>query len=162
MVKSQDLEDLKKNLYSKDWKTTLNAADKLAELNTFSAISILIEGIKSDDSRIRNASALGIRGAKNELAHIALWNRIIELGPNEEIGTLVYSMETADCSNYLVELFNINIKGNFEVKNSTLTIMSEQTFKLNNEELTKIERILKKHSKKFGELKLKFSIINEA
>ena len=161
-MKSQDLEDLKNNLYSKDWKTSLKAADKLAELNTFSAISILIEGIKSEDNWIRNASALGIREAKNELAHIALWNRIIELGPYEEIGTLVYSMEKADCSNYLVELINLYIEGNYEVGNSTLTVMSEQTFKLNNEELTKIERILKKHGKIFEELKLKYSIINEA
>ena len=155
---SSTTDQLKINLYSKDWKTSIAAADKLAELNTPLAISILIEGLKSNDNFIRNASSLGISEANNKSAYLALWNRILELGADEEIGTLVYSMETADCSNYLLEIIKLYYNGNYEVQNSASTILDEQTFILNNEELIAVNKELEKHEMTIEDFDIKYTI----
>ncbi|MBC7451062.1 MAG: hypothetical protein H7259_06200 [Cytophagales bacterium] len=157
-----NIDELKTNLYSNNWETSLDAADKLAELSTPIALSILIEGLKSNDISVRNASALGIREANNESAFLALWNRIVELGPDEQIGTLVYSMEATDCSNYLLEIINLYLNGNFEVENSSEVILTEQTFFVTDEELIAIKKELENHDMKIEDLSVKYKIKNEA
>lgn len=140
--KKIDLDQLKANLYSDDWKTSLSAADRLAELRTIESIDILIEGLSSTNSSIRNSSALGIREVNSQRAFDALFNRIKELGVNEEIGTLVYSLESASCSDYLLELIDLYFNGNFEVKSSLTTIFNEQSFVLPKAYIEKLEDIL--------------------
>lgn len=83
-MKTSELIRLKRKLFSENWKISLSAADELAYLNTKDAISILIEGLKSENNFFRNASALAIRDSNNNLAFNELWNRIIVLGPHEE------------------------------------------------------------------------------
>lgn len=153
-----NLEELESNLFSNDWEVSVDAADKLAGLNTPESIAVLIKAIDSDDNFIRNAAALGIREANNEVAFLALWNRIIELGPDEEIGTLVYSMEMADCSNYLLELINLYFNGNYEVENSTSVIINEQTFNLTKEELIKIKEELNNQDMTLEDLNVKYKL----
>ncbi len=97
--KKTDINQLKADLHSDKWETSLGSADRLSQLNTIESIDVLIDGLSSTNSFIRNASALGIRDADSKKAFDALFNRIKELGPNEEIGTLVYSLETANCNN---------------------------------------------------------------
>lgn len=161
-MKTSELIRLKRKLFLENWKISLSAADELAYLNTKDAISILIEGLKSENNFIRNASALGIRDSNNKLAFNELWNRIIELGPHEEIGTLIYAMEMADCSRFLLKMLELFFIGNYEVKSSVSTIIDKQIFLLTTEEMLKSEEILESNKLTFKCMNIKYKIINEA
>jgi hypothetical protein len=140
---NKDINQLKIDLYSDKWETSLSAADRLSQLNTTISIDILIDGLSSTNSFIRNASALGIRETDSKKAFDTLFNRIKELGPNEEIGTLVYCLETANCNDYLIDLIDFYFNGNFEVKSSLTTIFNEQIFVLTKANIDRLQDILK-------------------
>lgn len=145
-------------LYSQKWEESLNAADQLAAIKSDESIAILIQALKSDDNFIRNAASLGIREADDSIASKALFDRIIELGANEEIGTLVYSLETFDCSKYLMEIVNLYFDGNYEVQVSTLTIIEEQIFTLSYGEFQQVAQRLKQEGTTVEELRIKYTI----
>lgn len=149
-----DINQLKANLYSDVWKTSLEAADTLSELNTNEAIDILIDALSSENNFIRNASALGIREADSKKAFDALFNRIKELGPHEEIGTLVYSLETANCNDYIMDLIDFYFNGNLEVTSALTTIFNEQNFVLTKDSMNKLEAILKRNNTTIQNFKL--------
>ncbi len=157
----KDIEKLRGMLYSQYWEESLNAADQLAAIKSDESIAVLIQALKSDDNFIRNAASLGIRESDDSIASKALFDRIIELGANEEIGTLVYSLETFDCSRYLMEIVNLYFGGNHEVQVSTLTIMEEQIFTLSYGEFQQVAQRLKQEGTTVEELRIKYTI-NEA
>ena len=154
--------ELKSNLFNDNWDTSLKAADLLAKSNTNETIAILIEGLNSENNFIRNASALGIRNTNNQFAFNALWIRIMELGPNEEIGTLVYALEMADCSNYLIELLDLFFNSNFEVSHSVKTIIEQQIFYLNDDEYIKVYELLNSKKLTINQMGIKYKRKNEA
>ncbi len=158
----KSLNELKNQLYSSDWNISLNSAERLAKLNSNKSVSILIEGLNSNNNFTRNACALGIRGMKNEYAFKELWNCIMKLGPYEEIGTLVYALEMSDCSCHLLELLSLYIDGNFEVENSIETIISEQIFKIKDVEESKLKKLILSNKLKLSHLKIITKKINEA
>ena len=141
--KKTDLYQLKTDLHSGKWETALDAADRLSQLNTTESIDVLIDGLSSTNSFIRNASALGIRDTDSKKAFDALFNRIKELWPNEEIGTLVYCLETANCNDYLIDLIDFYFNGSFEVKSSITTIFNEQNFVQTKDNINRLQDILK-------------------
>jgi len=157
----EDISNLKTNLYSEDWETSLKASDTLARLNNPEAISVLIDALNSKNNWTRNSAALGIRETNNNYAFRALLERIKELGPHEEIGTLVYSLETVDCSEYLLDIIELHFNGNFEVENATTTILNEQEFKLSNEEFEKLKSKLQEYGMTVEDFDIKYKI-NEA
>lgn len=157
----EDLVELKKMLFSDDWNESLDAADKLAEINSSKSIAILIEGIKSENNLIRNSAALGIRELRNNEAYKELWKRILELGPNGEVGTLVYSMEFADCSKYLSQLVNLFKHGNYEVQNMTHNIIYNQVFYVSENEYIRVKDLLVDLEFDFDDIKIEI-IKNEA
>ena len=154
----ENIKKLKENLYSNDWKISLHSSEKLAEINTPASIEILIDALKSNDNFIRNSASLGIREANNNKAFEALFNRIKELGPNEEIGTLVYSLEKFNCSQHLLEITDLYFKGNFEVKNAATTILNEQEFILSSKELVQLKEILKEYNMTLKGFKIKYKL----
>lgn len=154
----EDISNLKTDLYSEDWETSLKASDTLAKLNRPETISILIVALNSENSWTRNSAALGIRKTNNNSAFRALLDRIKELGPDEEIGTLVYSLETGDCSKYLLNIIDLHFNGNFEVENATTTILNEQEFKLTTEEFEKLKLKLQDHGMTVEDLDIKYKI----
>ena len=117
---------LEQDLFSNNWETSLNAADRLAEIGSDESINTLIKALASDNNFTRNAAALGIRELNSKNAFYALYNRILELGPNEEIGTLLYGLETSEDASFLIELVEFFFLGNYEVKHSIKTIFDKQ------------------------------------
>jgi hypothetical protein len=156
-----DIEKLKGKLYSQNWEESLNAADQLAAIKSDESIAVLVQALKSDDNFIRNAASLGIRDADDSNASKALFDRIIELGAREEIGTLVYSLETFNCSRYLLEIINLYFEGTYEVQASTSTIMEEQIFTVSYGEFQQVAQRLKQEGMTVEELRIKYTI-NEA
>ncbi len=153
------LKTLKDELYSSDWEISLNASDKLSEIYTPESIEILTDALQSSDNFIRNSGALGIRELKNQEAYKILLKRILELGPNEKIGTLVYSLEYADCKRNLDDLIELFLKGNYEVRMGLNEIFTEQTFELTNEELKNIQLKLNQEDLTINELGIRFVIL---
>lgn len=156
-----DLQSIKDRLYSKNWEESLSAVDQLAAMHTEEAITILVEALDSTDNWIRNAASLGIREANNPSASKALLERIKELGTDEEIGTLVYSLETFDSSRNLLDIVNLYFNGNYEVKVSAKTILEDQQFQLTQNELEKVTQRLEQEGTTIQALGIRY-MINES
>lgn len=148
-------------MYSENWEESLSAADQLAAMHTDEAIAFLVEALDSNDNWIRNAASLGIREANNSSASKALLERIKELGTDEEIGTLVYSLETFDCSRNLLDIVNLYFDGNYEVKVSAKAIFEDQQFQLTQKELGKVTQRLEQEGTTIQALSIRYTI-NEA
>jgi HEAT repeat protein len=139
-----EIQILSEQLKSDDWDTSLSAADKLGDIGTDESVQPLLDSIKSDNNFKRNAAALGLMRTKNQKYFDSLMNRIKELGPNEEIGTLFYALENFDCSLNLYDIVELCLSGNGEVQMSAATIFHEQTFKVTKEEIKIVTDLLNK------------------
>jgi hypothetical protein len=87
-------------------------------------------------------------------------NRIKELGPDEEIGTLVYALEDFDCSLNLFDIAELYLRGNAEVQMGTTTILNEQKFKLTKQELKRVRDLLNKFNYSLDGFKISYEIID--
>ena len=90
-----------------------------------------------------------------------LIKRIKELGPEEEIGTLVYALEDFDCSAILPDIVTLYLKGNFEVRQATTNILNKQSFKVTTKELNEIENELKDYEYSLDSFKVNYQLKGE-
>ena len=84
---------------------------------------------------------------------------IVELGADEEIGTLVYALTEFDCSKHLFDIAHLYLTGNFEVKNHTTKVLNHTIFKLKINELQKVKRLLKKYGITLSNFKIEYSLL---
>ena len=140
----KEINTLKEKIKSEDWETCRSAVDRLAEINSDESTSILLDMLRSDDAQIRNLAAVAMRETKNQKFLGPLTKRINELGTKGQIGTLVYALETLDCSRNLYDVANLNLNAgtNMEIKHSTTVILNEQSFELTTTEVEEIEKLL--------------------
>jgi len=152
---------LKEEITSEDWKTSLSAADRLANIKTKESLQVLVDNLKSENNFIRNAAALGLMQTGDQEYFEPLIKRIKELGTEEEIGTLVYALENFDCSTILPDIVTLYLKGNFEVRQATTNILNEQSFKLTTKELKEIENELKDYDYSLDSFKINYQLKGE-
>ena len=157
----KEIAKLKQEIKSDDWKTSLSAADRLADIGTEESVQLLVDNLQSEDNFIRNAAALGLMRTGNQKFFNPLINRIKELGSEEEIGTLVYALEGFDCCAILSDIVNLFLKGNFEVRQATTNILNDQSFQVTRKELEKIEKQLKDHDYSLDSFKINYQIKSE-
>ena len=140
----RELETLKERIKSEDWDTCKSAVDRLAVIDSVESTNILLDMLKSNDSQVRNLAAIAMRDSKDQKYLNPIIQRLKELGPQGQIGTLVYALENLDCSRNLYDIANLNLNSgtNLEVKHSTTVILNEQTFRLTNSELEKVKEML--------------------
>ncbi|MCV9386970.1 HEAT repeat domain-containing protein [Reichenbachiella ulvae] len=150
--------ELKKQFESNDFQTKLSTSDQLANIGSDESLSFLLEQLKSENNRIRNAAVLGLMETRNQKFFKPILDRITELGFNEEIGTLVYALENFNCSNVLKLICELYLYGNAEVQMSTSSILADQKFKEIQGELSNVKQLLNEHGRKIEDFKIQFEI----
>ena len=152
---------LKEEITSEDWQISLSAAERLANIKTKESLQVLVDSLKSENHLIRNAAALGPMQTSDQEYVEPLIKRIKELGPEEEIGTLVYALEDFDCSAILPDIVTLYLKGNFEVRQATTNILNKQSFKVTTKELNEIENELKDYEYSLDSFKVNYQLKGE-
>lgn len=152
------MRELFENFNSLDPDTIQNAADEIARRNAEEGNKFLIEKLSSNDPWIRNTVALAMNESENVVFKEPLINRIRQLGPKDQIGTLVFALEAFDCSDILVEIIKLHVNGEAEIKMGTSTILTEQKFLITEEEKELINEELKKDDWSIDELDIKYTI----
>ena len=161
-MSERGITEYSRNVLSEDWGTSLHAAETLGRIGTDEAIKPLVECLKSTDNWIRNAAALGLMETKNQKYFKPLLDRIIELGPNQEIGTLVYALTEFDCSAHLFDIAYLFLNGNFEVKNATTGILNDTVFQLTKNQLDNVNRLLIESGTSIEGFKIKYELTENA
>ena len=152
------VKELFKQFNSSKWEAKLSAADQIAELKSNEGNQFLIDKLKSDNASDRNAAALGMRETRNQIFLEPILNRIKNLGNQENIGTLIYSIQNFDCSSILLELICLHVNGEEEIKMGTSTILTEQTFLISELEKERINKKLRKDGVNLDELGIEYHI----
>lgn len=155
MGKTEELQD---QFNSEVWEIRLHAAESHASINSRQSLSFLQDQLNSLNNWKRNAAALALMETRNQDLFLPIFNRIIELGPKQDISTLVFALENFDCSRHLHRIIQFHVYGNAEVRMSTTTILMAQTFKTDSEERQTIERFIDDHED-LKKMKIKYSVI---
>ena len=145
------IEQAKKDILSEDGAIRLPARDFLSENANDDAKSFLISLLDSEEGHIRNVSALAIREIGDNNAVEPLVKAIFKPENKHNNGTLVYALQTLDCSRLLKQLFKIIFYHDYEPQVMATMILDEQEFVLKRQDILDIQaewEALKTHTEK--------------
>jgi HEAT repeat protein len=156
-----ELNILKKKIKHDDWETCRSAVERLAEIDSEEATSILLDMLRSDEAQVRNLTAVAMQDTRDQKYFAPLLRRINELGTKGQIGTLVYALENLDCSRNLYDIANLNLNAgtNVEVKHSTTAILNKQSFRLTRKEFEEVRNLLDKFDFTMDGFDVKYEIV---
>jgi len=146
-----EIEELKKNIFSGDLELVKSSRKRLGEIGGDEVVDFLIPMLMLDDQRIRNSAALTLRDIGDNKALEPLLAAIFKKENHNHNQTLVYALETLDCSEKLVEIFTILFYESYVGKISACNILNDQIFSFTEQDLLNIEMMwedLKKHPEK--------------
>jgi hypothetical protein len=134
-----DIEQLKKNIFSDDWELIKKSADKLGELGGNDITDFLISLLDLDDSGIRNRAALALEKIADNKAVEPLFKSIFK--NHNYNGTMVFALESLDCSKHLKDIFKILFSESYEAKISAMAILDTQIFEFTSQDLMDIKEM---------------------
>ncbi len=135
----QEIEILKNNIFSDDWELVKSSADKLGEIGGVEITDFLISLLKSENPGIRNRAALALEQIKDNRAVEPLLEAIFKKEIHNYNGTMVFALESLDCSKYLKEIFRILLFESYEAKISAEAILCVQDFDIKLEDLLEVK-----------------------
>jgi hypothetical protein len=95
--------------------------------------------LKNNNPSIRNRAALALSDIGHNRAVKPLFEAIFKKENFNYNGTLVFSLESLDCSNHLKDLFKIIFYHTYEAKMSAMSIIRTQSFDFTTEDLLEIK-----------------------
>ena len=96
----------------------------------------LVSLLGSSDGAVRNGAAVRLRNLQDNRAVEPLFQAINVAANINNRGTLVYALQTLDCSEHFTDLFQLALHGNYEV-HMALIILEEQEFAADDAQLAK-------------------------
>ncbi len=132
------IEQAKNNLLSDDWDVQLKASSVLSENCTKEIFDFLIALLESKDHGIKNIVALTLRDIGDSNAVDPLMVAICYKENFNFNGTLVYALQTLDCSQKLKELFEIMFYQGYEPALMASMILDEQVFEFTKQNILDI------------------------
>ena len=136
-----EFEQLKKDVFSDDWELVKSSADRLGKIGGTEVVDFLISLIDLDNSSIRNRAALALEEIKDNRALEPLLTAIFKKENHNYNGTMVFALESLDCSQKLKEIFRILFYETYESKISAFAILSDQIFDFTKEDLLEIQNM---------------------
>lgn len=158
MTQEEEINQLKRDVLSEDWETVKTSAKRLGEIGGDEVTLFLISLLKSDDTGLRNCAALQLERIKDNRAVEPLLEAIFRKENHNRNGTMVFALESLDCSEKLKEIFRILFFETFEAKMSAYSILSEQEFYFTEEDLLEIKAMwedIKLHPEKCPDFQVK-------
>lgn len=150
----EEIEKLKRNIFSENWELVKSSADKLGKLGGDDITDFLISLLSEDNSGIRNRAALALERIGDSRAVEPLIDSIYK-NPNYN-GTMVFALESLDCSKHLKDIFTILFTESYEAKISSMAILYSQDFVFSSQDLLDINMMwddCKLHPDKFPDIK---------
>src|SRR5689334_20446993 len=128
MTTNHEIEKLKSDISSNDWKRMTESANRLFEIGGQENIDYLVELLDQSNPLIRNAVALTFMDNKFDDALEPLLQSITKKENKNARGTMVHALQELDCSKKLRELFDILFAaaGNVEVQVGILAVLDVQ------------------------------------
>lgn len=136
-----ELEQLQKDILSDNWSKVLLASDRLAEIGGEEVVTFLISLLSSENPLTRNGAALALRKIGDNSALEPLLATIFKKENHGYNGTMVYALESLDCSKKLKEIFKILFYETYESKMSAYSILSREEFEFTEADLLLIQQM---------------------
>ncbi len=136
---SESLDCLYQQLLSDDDSLVLAAARTIAAVDRAAACDRLIPFLTSPKRLTRTAAALALRDLADTTTVEPLIAAIKQLQPYEGRETLVYALQTVDCSAHFRFLFSLALNGTYVEQNHALDILFEQEFWYTLDDLTEAQ-----------------------
>lgn len=140
MVESSDIEQLKKDLFSDDWKLMQASSEQLRDIGGEEVFHFFIDCLDLGNSRnrTRNIAALRLKEIGDNRALEPLLAAILKKENINYNGTLVYALSGLDCTHKLCELFEMLFYHGYEAKLGAYNIISEQIFEFTRQDILSI------------------------
>jgi hypothetical protein len=136
-----EIEQLKKDIFSDDWELVKSSAKRLGKIGGDNVFYFLISLIALDNSSIRNRAALALEEIKDNRAVEPLLDAIFKKENHNYNGTMVFALESLDCSKKLKEIFRILFYETYEAKISAYAILDDQEFEFTKQDLLDIQKM---------------------
>lgn len=147
MTSKDNVDSLVRKILLGEWPEKVDAADELARIASPEVVDRLSILLSNSDARIRNASALALREIGNSAAVRPLLDAIQLRDNHQNRSTLVYALETLDCSRHFIDIFRLALSSKFDVQMSALAILDEQVFCVSADDISKASALLKSADK---------------
>ncbi len=137
------VEQLKKDVFSDDCEVVKSSIYNLAKIGGDEITLFLIELLEQKESGIRNKAALALEELKDNRAVEPLLIAIMNPENHEYNGTMVFALESLDCSDKIVDIFRILFEESYESKVSANAILEEQEFECDKDDYDKVAKMWK-------------------
>ena len=137
----KEIELLKSNMFSDNWELVCESGKKLGELGGKEITDFLISLLEQENSEIRNRASLALEEIKDNRALKPLLKAIFKKENFNYTGTMVFALESLDCSKNLKDIFKIMFYQAYECKMSAMTILDTQIFEFTTQDLLEIKEM---------------------
>ena len=134
-----DLTTLKAEFLSSDWAIAEPALDKLVSIGGDEVLEFFVSFLSGTDVLLRNRASIALHDLEDSRAVEPLMQAITKKDNENYQGTMVYALDTLNCSHLLVEMFDLLFYGNAEVKMGAISILDKQIFEFNLDDLHAIK-----------------------
>ena len=138
----KDIEDFFN--YPNDWNNDLVEDKKLSWSDKAKSIEYIISKLNSNETAVRYIASHMILTFKIEEAKQKLIERILNKETYNSNGTMTYALCHLNCKSNLVDVFKILATQSYESKMHAYSLLSEQEFEFNEDDLNQLSLIWKK------------------
>ena len=135
---NEEIAQLKRNVFSEDRQLVKLSVDRLLELVGKDGLDFLISLLALDNPYLRDIAALALADIKDNRALEPLLSAIFKTENHNFNGTLVFALQSFDCSQKLKDIFKILFYQDYESKIGAYTILSDQIFEFRKEDILEI------------------------
>jgi hypothetical protein len=134
-----DLTTLKKEFISSDLTIGDPASDKLVSIGGDEVLEFFVSFLAGTDVLLRNRASIALHDLEDSRAIEPLMQAIFKKENENYRGTMVYALDTLDCSHLLVQMFDLLFYGNGEVKMGAMSVLGKQIFEFDSDDLYTIK-----------------------
>ncbi len=137
MMNTKNIQNLIRKIENGNWEEKIKASNLLVKKASLShcIIEPLILLLNSSSGKVRNASALTLREIGDSSVVQPLLNAILNHNNLKDRSTLVYALETLDCSEKFLDIFKLALSEEAFTQLSAMNILFEQGFFVSDEEI---------------------------
>jgi HEAT repeat protein len=132
---NNDLEFLLLQISTSNWNVKISSAEIIVKEHGHTAVTSLIELLKSSSQDTRDAAAIALRDIKDRRAVEPLFECIKKKENENNRATLVYALETLDCSDHFLDIVDLALSDKADVSLAAMNILIDQGFMINDEDL---------------------------
>lgn len=158
-VKKETIHSLKE-VFFEEWGFIENLTNWREEISEEEVSEFLISLLKSENPLIRNKAALALKDRKENKALDPLLIAIFKNENHNYNGTMVYALESLDCSKKLKEIFKILFYESYESKISAYEILCNQTFEFTKQDLIEIQQMWRERKCQLEKYPLRKEVIS--